>query len=162
MLNIHLFNRYVVISLRMSRIAKIFLAAILVAGLIVAGLSVASAFSRINDKISIVQPSGRRPLTTTGDTSQQLLRPGHDFGAIYGSSDLGSSLRVDPPLLAYQVNGQMLVRRSELGPLTGTIDASIAPHRPGHDFGAIYGTIDPGLSLSISKPDFRSQYNKRR
>jgi hypothetical protein len=162
MLNIHLFNRYVVIRLKMSRIAKILLAAILVAGLSVAGMSIASAFSHINNKISVVQPPERKPLTTTGDISQQSLRPGHDFGAIYGSSDPGSSLQVDPPLLAYWVNGLMVVRHSELGPLTGTIDASITPHRPGHDFGAIYSTIDPGLSLPISNPELRSKYNKKR
>lgn len=162
MLNIHLFNRYVVFSSRMSRIIKFLLATFLVAGLSVAGMSITRAFSRTNNKINLVQPAELRPLTITVDNTQQSLRPGHDFGAIYGSTTLSSSSQIEAPLLAYWVNGQMVVRRSELGPLTGTVDEPLPKLGPGHDFGAIYGAVDASISLSSSQPKLPYSYNGRR
>jgi hypothetical protein len=48
--------------------------------------------------------------------------PGHDFGAIYGAVDPGKNHYVDLPPFTYTFNGITVVRRSELGPLTETVD----------------------------------------
>jgi hypothetical protein len=143
----------------MSRITKFFLATLIVAALSTTSLFITKAFSDTNNKNSVVQPSGPRQLTAPVDYSRQALRPGHDFGAIYGATDLGISMPVDPPLITYWVNGLMVVRRSELGPLTGTFEDPLPKIEPGHDFGAIYGTIDPGLNLSGSA---QGSINRRR
>jgi hypothetical protein len=50
------------------------------------------------------------------------LGPGRDFGAIYGAIDPGKNRCVQQPKLSYTFNGITVVRRSELGPLTNTID----------------------------------------
>jgi hypothetical protein len=90
------------------------------------------------------------------NASVAVRLPGHDFGTIYGNVDPGVRQRTDPPPFVYWSNGQMVVRRSELGPLTDPVSNPVAetvvnPSRvlgPGRDFGAIYGTVDPSSSLT--------------
>jgi hypothetical protein len=47
----------------------------------------------------------------------------------------------------YTVNGNPVVRPSELGPLMGTVEKSPLAFRPGHDFGAIGN--EPGLTVIL-------------
>ncbi len=50
---------------------------------------------------------------------------GHDYGAIYGSVDPGLKPLVTPPPFIVNINGQWVVRRSELGPLTQPVEQSV-------------------------------------
>jgi hypothetical protein len=124
---------------------------------ILAGLTVACATTKqpiSNDPVAskpVAQASNKLPLQEQTAISPQTHLPGHDFGDIYGAIDPGLSQRADPPSFIYWVNGQMVVRRSELGPLTEPADnffPTIAARGPGHDFGAIYGDVDPDANQS--------------
>ena len=85
---------------------------------------------------SVVRRSELGPLTGTTYNSATAHGPGHDFGAFGNEIDFVVSLPAARPF-SYMLNGNTIVRRSELGPLTGTVDSSLPAPRPGHDFGAI-------------------------
>ena len=80
------------------------------------------------------------PLTGTVDSSLTTRGPGHDFGAIVDGSSFDRYLPANAIPFYYTVyNGTIVKRNSELGPLAGTVDNSLTPRGPGHDFGAIEG-----------------------
>jgi hypothetical protein len=162
MLNFHSYSLYVGITSRRSRIIILLVATLLVVGLSFADLTISKASTYTGNRNSVVQVSDLKPFTNTVGDSRQVIQPGHDFGAINGAIDPGVRLLADLPLFTYWFNGQMVVRRSELGPLINPVDAFISPRWPGHDFGAIYSTIDPARSLSVSQLEFTSRYTRRR
>jgi hypothetical protein len=137
---------------------KFLLIAIVLTVIIMVGICITqnSSYISVNSNSansnSVAQVSNVLPLQEPGAISTQTHLPGHDFGAINGSTDPGLSQRTDPPAFVYWVNGQMVVRRSEFGPLTDPVENSIpaiSAHEPGRDFGAIFGAIDPGAILSV-------------
>lgn len=71
---------------------------------------------------TVVRPSELGPLTGTLGTPELARGPGHDYGAIYTISEPGMSQPEPQPQITYIVNGYTVVRPSELGPLTGTIE----------------------------------------
>jgi hypothetical protein len=80
--------------------------------------------------------------------------PGHDFGAIDSEFSLATGLP-SSGLFAYTISGVTMLRRSELGPLTGALDFSYQKALPGHDFGAIGGELSSYSSLpSIGLIDY--------
>ena len=162
MLKNHLFTLYDLITSRMSHITKFMFATLLLAGLSLPGMSITKEFSYTDIRNKIDPLSAINPITATTDRSQQAFQPGHDFGAIYGATDPGINLRTDPSLFTYWVNGQMVVRRYELGPLTDPVEASLPLYQPGHDFGAIYGASDPGINLPSSQLKSISPVIRRR
>jgi hypothetical protein len=142
--------------------AKILLVASILAGLTVAcAPSTQPALSDPVNGNAVVQASNVLPSQEPIAAAPQTNLPGHNFGDIYGAVDPGASQRSDPPHLVYWVNGQMVVRRSELGPLTDPVSNPVAETvvepaavlGPGRDFGAIYGTVDPGSSLTADPVD---------
>jgi len=81
-----------------------------------------------NAVVDLVPITGNNPVQATG--------PGHDYGAIGNVSDLPVS--VSPAsTFNYTIHGITVVRRSELGPLTGTAYSPLPRVGPGHDYGAI-------------------------
>lgn len=72
----------------------------------------------------------------TGANPVQAIGPGHDYGAIGIGSEFPVS--VSPAsTFVYTIHGNTVVRRSELGPLTGTVYGPLPGIGPGHDYGAI-------------------------
>lgn len=65
----------------------------------------------------------------------------------------GSSLAFLPtnPKFIYTVNGQTVVRRSELGPLTPATSNDPTAHLPGHDYGVIGDPLDLAITLPAAK-----------
>jgi len=51
--------------------------------------------------------------------------------------------------ITYPANGNTVVRRSEMGGLTGTTYDFLLAGGPGHDFGATYGDSASGIALSL-------------
>ncbi len=83
----------------------------------------------------------------------QARGPGHDFGAIGNASNLDKCLPVAVKPSTYTTsNGIVVTRRSELGPLTGTVVNPLQARGAGHDFGAINGESDLGVSISSTNP----------
>lgn len=89
---------------------------------------------------SVIQQANFVPWTGTIGNAPTRHWPGHDFGAIVAASSLDSHLPAAVMPFYYSLhNGTIVVRNSELGPLTGTADNSLQTRGPGHDFGAIGG-----------------------
>lgn len=128
---------YCAIEARMRRITIFLVAILLVAGLSMAGLSIQRGLIDKNNSSSVAQPADSGLIPGVAAKAQLTHLPGHDFGAIYGTVDPGISSPINQPSLTYWIAGQMIVRRSELGPLTYPASISQPAHLPGHNFGAI-------------------------
>jgi hypothetical protein len=74
---------------------------------------------------SIGQSSNLSSMNEASSQSNKSHLPGHDFGAIYGDYDPMFNTQTKLPLLTYTIAGHLLTRRSELGPLTGSIYDSL-------------------------------------
>jgi hypothetical protein len=144
---------------------KVLLVASILAGFTTACATIAQSVS--NDPATgekAAQQSKLDAQVKSIDSLQPVLKPGHDYGGIYGAVDPGIYRRDHPqPPFIYKVNGQTVVRRSELGPLTDPVENSIPvfPVRgPGRDYGTIYDNIDPGtIRLDHPQPPIVHWFN---
>ena len=86
---------------------------------------------------------------------------GHDFGAIVNGSSFDKYLLANVIPFYYTIhNGTIVKRNSELGPLTATVDNSLTPRGPGHDFGTIVeGTSFDRYLLANMNPFNYTVYN---
>ena len=89
---------------------------------------------------TVMQHANFIPSTGMNDNAPIQHYPGHDFNALYAHPNLDNSLLKAAGPFSYTLSqGTIVVRRSELGPLTGTVGNSLPIRGPGHDFGAIDG-----------------------
>jgi hypothetical protein len=92
-------------------------------------------------------------VSLNGTVGYSLLpsRPIHDPGVTGGTSDPGVGLPSAYPI-SYTVNGFTVVRRSEFGPLTGTVNEPVLTRGPGHDFGVLGDEYKSGMSQHTMSP----------
>jgi hypothetical protein len=129
-----------VIALGMRVAAKLLLGASLLAVSGAAAMPTSRPFSYSIHGATVVRRSELGPLTGTEAYSLTTTRPDQELGPVRYASNLDI---FQPPTLrtfTYSLfNGNVVVRRSELGPLTGTLDNFTRIPGPGHDFGVIGG-----------------------
>lgn len=154
---------------RMRYTAIFLLIAAILAGFTTACATTAQSAS--NDPVAAEMaalPSNPGTSPGTVDNSLAVHGSGHEYGAINGVIDPGTSLRANPPPFVYWVIGQMVVRRSELGPLNDlvsnpVVDVVVDPPQAlgsGRDFGAIYSGVDPGKNLCVTQPKLTFTFNE--
>ena len=148
----YLFRLYVAYILAKRCAMKACFTAMLLPWLMMANLPTTSnpIANAINGN-SVTRHSDFGQLTETIDNPPPLHGPGHDYGAIGDESDPPMSSPAISPF-TYTVNGFTVVRRSELGALTGTIDNSLLTRGPGHDFGVIGDEYKSAMSMPTTSP----------
>jgi hypothetical protein len=107
----------------MSHMMKIFLIAMLLAGLTMACTSTSQA--SISDITNQVQPSNPISLAESANNPHPTHSPGHDYGAIDSSAYPRINQLVTQMPFVTWIGGQMVIRRSEMGPLTNNYDNNI-------------------------------------
>jgi hypothetical protein len=142
---------FVAFALLLRRATKL-----LVTGAILAnfGMAILPGSIRFTGTVNTnMDVSGFELLPLTGTVGYSLFpsRPMHDPGVTGSTSDPGVGSPSANPI-SYTVNGFIVVRRSELGPLTGTVNDPLLTHGPGHDFGVLGDEYKPGMSLLTLSP----------
>lgn len=157
-----LFTRSAQVASRIKYAAKSFLIISLLAGISLAFVPTAQASSNRSAKTNaIVQPYETMLLAETYSDSLPSRGPGRDFGAIdYSAYSFIKQLSIQNPFV-YWYAGQMVVRRSELGPLTDSTSNSIPLHTPGHDFDAQGFASIPNVNLRASRLPFEYKISGR-
>jgi hypothetical protein len=103
---------------------------------LLAGLFVACASTSqepINNIANQVQPSNPLTLPEAAITPHPTHSPGHDFGAIDSSAYPRINHLVTQMPFVYWVGGHMLMRRSEMGPLTNYYDNTAQAYGAGQN-----------------------------
>jgi hypothetical protein len=139
-----------VIPLKMGQVTKFLSITLLVAALFVSALPLSRPPFYPDGHNSALANTSLKQTTTLLAAFALPLKPGHDFGAIYGAIDPGAGPRISSPAFTYWSAGLMVVRRSELGILAEPLNIVQSVSNPGHDFGAIYNGIDPGYNPQLS------------
>ncbi len=130
---------FITSSSEMSKLAKLFCVALFLVGIILASLTasqISASNSASDNAADSASVSTRVPgpghdygaiygnvdpgLNSTASAADPFpsFGTGHDYGAIYGKVDPGLKYLTNLPPFIVNINGQLVVRRSELGPLT--------------------------------------------
>jgi hypothetical protein len=128
----------------------------LVAGTILASFGMAILPGSIRFTGTVIgnmDVSGFQLVPLIGTVGHSLLpsRPMHDLGVTGGTSDPGVGSPSANPI-SYTEHGFTVVRRSEFGPLIGTVNDALLTRGPGHDFGVLGDEYKPGMSQPTLSP----------